>query len=370
MLKLLNNNTDACNSKKISDGLDFILSHFQEPVFPRTISTYATSNKQFAVYDTNSILKCFKEANNIDCRINAYPFYTEYRGINRQPPSFIMCDFDLKDFDNSQKRLDNTLDKSLQKIKQDISGHPTVLWTGNGYHVYQPVDGFVLEETDVFSEFIDHRKKDLSTRFMRFSEEKFSNGKYDQNNRPSIKSCMIRVPGTMNSKCIDLETGGFTKDPHIKIIQRWDGNKPKINWLLRNFRRWLINEKFNDKLAEKKSSKYSKNSVANSSNVIEWIERLLQIPIDDYRKNTVALILAPYLVNIKKVSYDDAFSMIKEWLDKCNSVRKLDSNFNYKIKYALDNVIKNRYLPMKLDTLKIKKKSLYDILKPTSNKNT
>ena len=103
---------------------------------------------------------------------------------------------------------------------------------------------------------------------------------------------------------------------------------------------------------------------------IKWIESLLQTPIDDYRKNAVGLILAPYLLNIKKLSYDDAFSIIKEWLNKCSSVRTLDSNFNFRIKYALNNVIKNGYLPMKLDTLRIKKKSLYDILKPKDNKNT
>jgi hypothetical protein len=35
-------------------------------------------------------------------------------------------------------------------------------------------------------------------------------------------------------------------------------------------------------------------------NTIPWIEKLLQTPIDDYRKKAVALILAPYLINIKK----------------------------------------------------------------------
>ena len=34
-------------------------------------------------------------------------------------------------------------------------GHPTVLWSGNGYHIYQPVDGFILEEEDVFTKFIE-----------------------------------------------------------------------------------------------------------------------------------------------------------------------------------------------------------------------
>ena len=45
-------------------------------------------------------------------------------------------------------------------------------------------------------------------------------------------------------------------------------------------------------------------------NTISWIEKLLDTPIDDYRKSAVGLILAPYLVNIKKLSYDDALNII------------------------------------------------------------
>ena len=35
---------------------------------------------------------------------------------------------------------------------------------------------------------------------------------------------------------------------------------------------------------------------------ISWIEILLQTPIEDYRKNAIGLILAPYLINIRKFS--------------------------------------------------------------------
>ena len=51
---------------------------------------------------------------------------------------------------------------------------------------------------------------------------------------------------------------------------------------------------------------------------IKWIEKLLQTPVDDYRKNAMALILAPYLLNIKKLTYDDAFNIINEWLSYLN----------------------------------------------------
>src|SRR5919198_5166621 len=98
------------------------------------------------------------------------------------------------------------------------------------------------------------------------------------------------------------------------------------------------------------------------SNTIPWIEKLLETPIDDYRKNAVSLILAPYLINIKKLSYDDAFNIINTWLSKCGELRQLDHNFNYIVKHAIKRSIKSRYKPLKFDTLKLTNKIVYDLL--------
>ena len=63
-----------------------------------------------------------------------------------------------------------------------------------------------------------------------------------------------------------------------------------------------------------------------SNNNIFWIEKLLNTPISDFRKNATNLILAPYLVNIKKLSYQESFDILIEWLKKCDSIKKLDFN--------------------------------------------
>jgi hypothetical protein len=89
----------------------------------------------------------------------------------------------------------------------------------------------------------------------------------------------------------------------------------------------------------------------------------LQTPIDDYRKNAVKLILASYLINIKKVSYDAASNIINGWLSKCGKLRQLDQNFDYTVRYALKNSVKKGYRPLKLDTLKLKNEILYDLLR-------
>ena len=77
----------------IEEGLDFILSHFEEPIWPRTIFT-KTLGKQYTVYSSKEAIARFKQSSLLDCRINAYPDYTEFKGINRQPPNFIFIDID------------------------------------------------------------------------------------------------------------------------------------------------------------------------------------------------------------------------------------------------------------------------------------
>jgi hypothetical protein len=99
---------------------------------------------QKEVLDKQSVLKHFRSSNWEDCRVNAYPSFTNFHGINRTPPSFIIIDVDLKDFSYSKDKLDGTLNKALKRIKDILGGYPTVLWTGNGYHIYQPLEGFVF----------------------------------------------------------------------------------------------------------------------------------------------------------------------------------------------------------------------------------
>ena len=106
----------------------------------------------------------------------------------------------------------------------------------------------------------------------------------------------------------------------------------------------------------------TESNYASRGSTIPWIEKLLETPIDDYRKNAVSLILAPYLINIKKVSYDDALNIINNWLMECGKSRQLDQNFDYTVRYALKYSAKNGHKPIKYDTLKLKNTALYDLL--------
>ena len=136
------------------------------------------------------------------------------------------------------------------------------------------MDGFILEEEDRFARLREPDGKDLTSKFMQFSEEFLTNKKEDPQHNPTVNSCLVRIPGTINSKCAQ----------EVKIIQQWDGQRPAINYLLRDFRRWLIDEK----LEQYRDTKMARPQTTNST-TIWWIEKLLQTPLDDYRKFVVSI---------------------------------------------------------------------------------
>ena len=110
---------------KIEEGLDFILSHFEEPVWPRTIFT-KTLGKQYTVYSREEAIARFKQANLLDCRINAYPDYTEFKGINRQPPNFIFIDIDRTLLTKDQE-FSMAVKETCKNIEQTLGGKSTIM---------------------------------------------------------------------------------------------------------------------------------------------------------------------------------------------------------------------------------------------------
>ena len=127
---------------KVKEGIEFLLSHFEgrQRLFPRKMSTFASQGKQFTVYNKEQILDACIKSNFIDCRLNAYPVLEDEL---LQAPNIIFIDLDLQ---SNLKELNKNLDKTLKIIKQKLNGfEPTVLWTGNGYHIYIVLDIRPLE---------------------------------------------------------------------------------------------------------------------------------------------------------------------------------------------------------------------------------
>jgi hypothetical protein len=77
----------SSTKQKVIEGLDFILSHFEDPLWPRTISTKTTEGRQVLVCNKEEALARYEQANYLDCRISAYPDYNNGMGLIDKHPS-------------------------------------------------------------------------------------------------------------------------------------------------------------------------------------------------------------------------------------------------------------------------------------------
>jgi hypothetical protein len=58
-----------------------------------------------------------------------------------------------------------------------------------------------------------------------------------------------------------------------------------------------------------------------------------------------------------------ALNTISSWLDKCRQLRRLDSNLGAITKYMLKESFRNGRRRLKFETLKLKNKILYEMLR-------
>ncbi len=163
----------------------------------------------------------------------------------------------------------------------------------------------------------------------------------------------MRIPRSYRSKY----------DTKVKIVKNWNGvRSPVTIGFLEEFRNWLIQKKIDQqKQRQKILVERSKNKFVGSSNYYTGIEHLTQTPIEDFRKLVIDIILAPSLINVRKLSFEESYTIIRNWLDKCNELR-LDNyrNFEYRINYALKNALNKGIGPMSRE--KIKTDSTYSDL--------
>lgn len=342
--------------------------------WPRTISTKASEGRQIPVYSKQEALSYYKDSNYLDCR-SAY----NTKPSVEQTIDLLMIDLDLSNFEhNNFKVLDLAKSKTLAKIENsfDLSEQfepATTIWSGNGYHLYIPADsqGVILEQMSEFNKF-----KEPSKEFLRFAEWYLSNTKADSEHyhTVSFKNCLLRIPGSYNSKNMS----------QVYVVHKWNGaSKVPSHLLYSKFLAYLIdkvskvakhnndNKTYNTFLSEIKSSQVvEKNSRLPRKKSIDWIEGLLQLPLAEHRKYCIWRILAPYFINIKRLSFDDSYRRIYEWLERCSELRELDFDPEIKINDSLNSAINTGYLPISLDnplkeprTLKTDNRGLYNIFK-------
>jgi hypothetical protein len=164
---------------------------------------------------------------------------------------------------------------------------------------------------------------------------------------------------SLNSKCV-----AKGQDAEVKVIQKWDGHRPPIQPVLREFRRWLIQKKIDVFEELKKQGKFQMTVSKNQERTItiKWIEKgILEHPLSDHRKYIIWRVLSPYLLNVRKLPKEQAYSVMKEWLDKCDKLVKLNFNSKIKIKDGLKGASRG-YLPISMEKLKEENRQLYDMV--------
>jgi len=145
---------------------------------------------------------------------------------------------------------------------------------------------------------------------------------------------MIRIPNSINSK----------NDLQVKIVQSWDRKRPDIRLLLGSFYAWMLTH---DMKQQEIVVAYSNSTNQYSKQKYGWIElRLLRTGLNDHRKTIVNLVLAPYLVNIQNLSFEQASSIIHQWLDLCKRERPFDFNVKHLVNAALIAARKSSYKPI------------------------
>jgi hypothetical protein len=327
-----------------------------EPLFPRKISTAATQRKQYEVDDKDRAMLFYQGAFWEDCRISGY-------GLNQINPDLIFIDLDGSSF-KSKLTHKRALEATLQNIKNKLDGaHPTVLWSGRGYHIIQPINCPIsLENIKEFAEL----DPNTSNKFLQFAERYLSKNQHDKSHYPAIKSCMLRIPGSINSKC---KPEGL--DSEVKIVQKWDGHRPDYRLLIGSFYADLVG-RYHHRDRQRTGTSTSvgvnnNNRNYNDNSTIPWIEKLLQTPIEDYRKHVRDLILVPYLVVSKGITdQDQVYDIVMQWTDKCGELKRLEPSrreFSNRINSRIEEVMRDRIPPMTFETLKEKSPELYETLR-------
>jgi len=149
---------------EVKEGLKFILNHLDNQ-WPRMISTYTTGGAQKPVENLAEAMAWFRAANFLDCRISAYPIYTDsYVQRTGIAPTVLLADIDKEHF-KTPEEFELAATRTYSNFHNILGSKPTQLWTGGGYHFIQPQLVSVFEKSVKFGKF-----DQPSRRFMQFEE--------------------------------------------------------------------------------------------------------------------------------------------------------------------------------------------------------
>jgi hypothetical protein len=350
---------------EVMEGLKHILTLTNpDDLWPRMVSTHATKGAQKRVENFAEAMAWFKAANYLDCRMSAYPIYTvDYINRTGIAPSVLLADIDREHFETVEE-FESVTAKTYFNFHNILGSRPTQLWTGGGRHFLTPQHVGVFEKSNKFSKF-----DQPSRQFMQFEEQLLTDGNGDQDHWRSVSfnNCMLRIPGTLNYDCVQFDDKGrimhIPYDARVRIEKYWDANIPIVGRvILMQYYNYLQFSKLKD-LQEQRQRRcmYGRAKGCINLHSYDYIDRLFNKPIDNFRKLCIWKIFVPYFVNIKRLSHLEAFNRTRSWLDRCNSISRLNFDSKWKINYALKNV--GTFFPPRQDSLADANKLFYERLR-------
>ena len=286
-------------------AVELLFEHFEQPYFPRTISTKKLGNAQVTINSIDEIISYFEESKWLDCRVSLFG----QNEIEQVRPNAIFIDLDDK----------SALEIVKIRIHELIRGIPLVISTGLGYAIIQPIQMKSMVGINI-PNLTDY---EVSKKFLKFAKDYLTNGKADSKNNPSLKSCLVRVPHTINSK----------NDGTVEFMESWDNQRVSVKNI-------PFNKYIKHVTKQIHSSNYTR--IINPKK-FQWIDQLLKIKINDHR-NFLLFDVCRYLVNIKGLTVEQSTNVIHKWIESSKYPKS-------KIQYELKMAVKDGKLPRKLETI-------------------
>ncbi|MDQ3966778.1 MAG: hypothetical protein M3275_00100 [Thermoproteota archaeon] len=340
---------------KIPEGIDFILSHFpsneEEKQFPRTASTLVTEGGQKDVYNKEHLLALYEEAHGFDLRLSGYLNYAYFIKKGELPwgycPSKVLLLID-------QERGD--IKTTLHNIKLLCNGgHPSVLWTGHGHHIYLPL---LLTN----KEFANNEQ--LTFDYLRFIERRVSNYQSDKAHKPALRSSMCRIPFSWNSKCVKEGSELF----EVQILQKWDGHRPtpsrqlfeefmtmRTRSQIKELKQEIVQTKIVKKIkAEEYTKQGGKKEKAVAKDPLKDFLIFHSKGISDGRRNTLYYIISRYLIREQFMTPEQIEAICHDWLRRCNLVSRLrytPQYLKYHVKHCIEDAVHRNRNSMPVETI-------------------
>jgi hypothetical protein len=106
---------------------------------------------------------------------------------------------------------------------------------------------------------------------------------------------------------------------------------------------------------QEKRAKFATSSSGEFPKKTHWIERLMETPINDYRKLARDLIIIPYLIVRRGITdINEIEAIVMKWADKCDEVESLRPSyreFERRVRSRIDEVLHDMIPPMRFDKL-------------------